>query len=620
MIWLLACFEVTDLHPVEWGEVKDVDQDGWDTNSDCDDRDRDVHPGATEVWYDGVDQDCDWNDDDQDFDGVPRAQDCDDEDPAIGPHAQEVWYDGVDQDCDGNDDDQDLDGYAYRPGTGGGDCNDLDPEVSPAADEVWYDGVDQDCDGNDTDQDGDGYLPIALGGIDCDDEDREMPGWRFADGDGDGHGVGEAQWVCDAPEAWARRDGDCDDEDPAVHPWAAEVCDDFIDNDCSGDANDCAYDDRWSGSLATIDTATLEPAASGGYFGYGLASADLDADGIDDLAVSAFKAGDDDQGQVIVSYGPVTGAQSAWDQAHDGGVASLRAGRTMATAGDTDFDGYEEIWVGLPYADVDGNDDGGVVLLGMDSSGDLMDADVALWGSGNTDRLGWGLASVDLDGDGFPDLLAGASLDSRVEVVFGPHEGLLEADETWVGAGGFGTTVVASPDTDGDGLSEVFVGAPDAGEVTLLSLDDELATLVLGDDAGASIAVADIDGDGVLDVAVGSPDTHTVHLVHGPLAGTLQVDETVTHADSRLGQALVACDLDGDGAIEVAVGGPGMLGGTDYAVVGTLAPLTLWSESVRGATAGAALTCGDLDGDGFDDLAVGAPYGDLVRVLPGGGA
>jgi predicted outer membrane repeat protein len=62
-------------------EADDADGDGWDEASDCDDTDGAVHPGLPEIWYDGVDQDCDGNDDDQDGDGVPYPEDCDDTDP-----------------------------------------------------------------------------------------------------------------------------------------------------------------------------------------------------------------------------------------------------------------------------------------------------------------------------------------------------------------------------------------------------------------------------------------------------------------------------------------------------------------------------------------------------------
>jgi len=84
---------------------EDEDEDGWTAGEDCDDSRADVHPGADEVPYDGVDQDCDGVDEtDRDQDGwVGRAAggaDCDDADPAAHPDAVEVCGDLRDQDCD----------------------------------------------------------------------------------------------------------------------------------------------------------------------------------------------------------------------------------------------------------------------------------------------------------------------------------------------------------------------------------------------------------------------------------------------------------------------------------------------------------------------------------------
>jgi len=247
----------------------DGDGDGY-YETDCDDEDPAVNPGAKEIWYDGTDQDCDGASDyDADADGYDSDEhggtDCDDSDPQVNPGAKEIFYDGVDQDCDNIPDyDYDLDGYDSDD-YGGTDCDDSNAEVNPGAEEVFYDGVDQDCQGdNDYDADADGYDSDDHGGTDCDDNNADIyPGapddW-YDNVDSDC--AGDDDWDADG-DGYATELGgagtDCDDTDAGVNPGAKDVPCDGTDQDCSGaDATDClpGVDDLVFGDLVICELLT----------------------------------------------------------------------------------------------------------------------------------------------------------------------------------------------------------------------------------------------------------------------------------------------------------------------------------------------------------------------------
>ena len=129
---------------------------------DCDDVAEGVNPGEKEVYYDGLDANCDAASDyDADADGHDSdehgGRDCNDTTDRISPSADDDWYDGVDQDCDGaNDFDQDGDGLVIKgcinstycgADVPGGDCDDTDETIFPLAQEDVQDSVDSDCDG-----------------------------------------------------------------------------------------------------------------------------------------------------------------------------------------------------------------------------------------------------------------------------------------------------------------------------------------------------------------------------------------------------------------------------------------------------------------------------------------
>ena len=226
-------------------------------NTDCDDSDANVNPGATEV-CNGIDDDCDGQVDegvqntyyaDTDGDGygddgntteacsapagyVSDNMDCDDSDASVNPGATEVCN-GVDDDCDGQVDegvqntyyaDTDGDGYGDDGNTteacsapagyvsDNTDCDDSNANVNPGATELCN-GVDDDCDGQ---------------------VDEGVQNTYYADTDGDGYGDdGNTTEACSAPVGYVSDNTDCDDSDANVNPGATEVCN-GIDDDCDG--------------------------------------------------------------------------------------------------------------------------------------------------------------------------------------------------------------------------------------------------------------------------------------------------------------------------------------------------------------------------------------------------
>jgi hypothetical protein len=273
--------------------------------SDCNDGDGAINPDAEEVPYDDVDDNCNAADDnDADGDGYPAAgygsgggfaggvvvEDCDDDDPHVSPESTELWYDGIDQDCSGGTDfDADADGYENTL-YGGDDCNDQRDDVNPGAVyDLWYDGVDQDCDGrSDFDQDEDGYDIDVSGGADCDDEDPSInpDGIEIARDGIDQNCDGALEFDDDGDGFDGEEDGgsDCDDEDPSVHPAASEQWYDGIDQDCDGqsdyDADGDGHDsDGHGGDDCDDSTATTSPSATDYYYD----GIDNDCDGLSDF-------------------------------------------------------------------------------------------------------------------------------------------------------------------------------------------------------------------------------------------------------------------------------------------------------------------------------------------------
>jgi len=621
---------------------QDLDQDGFmPCEGDCDDGDGNRYPGATEL-CNGIDDDCAGGpgllETDNDGDGFSECagNDCNDQQISIYPGATELC-DGIDNDCNGTLDDQtdsDGDGWATCgsdgvPGTGDEDCDDGDAAL------------------NLSDADGDGYVSCPdngllaaplVGGEDCDDLDAARwpgnPTWEHGyspDYDCSGGFGNQLSWVSDASFVGEA----IDDESGRSVATAGDVDGDGLSdlligarlNDDGGGQAGKTYLLLGSSLLAsgTFDLSAADAAfvgeASEDLSGYSVASAgDVDGDGLSDLLISAYDwaAG---RGKTYLVFGASIAAGgsfdlSAADTSFTGENASDYSGYSVASAGDVDGDGLDDLLIGARY-----NDDGGsnagktyLVLAASITAGtsiSLSQAHAAFVGEAIDDESGSSVASAgDVDGDGLSDLLIGAFYNDDggsqagktylflgSSVAAGGTFNLSAADAVFIGEDNnyhSGSSVASAGDVDGDGLSDLLIGAQSwysqrgktylffgasiaaGGSFDLGVADASFVGENSADYSGNSVSSAgDVDGDGLSDLLIGARQNGD----GGNGAGKSYL---------LLGSS-------------VAAGGSFNLSDADAAFVG---------ENEEDRSGRSVASAGDVDGDGLSDLLIGAEGND----------
>lgn len=395
-----------------------------------------------------------------------------------------------------------------------------------------------------------------------------------------------------------------------------------------------------------------------GEFGASVARAgDVNRDGYADLAVGAPTASisQSGEGAVYIYLGGAAGFGAPF--VSGGGAIGAKLGTSVAGGGDINGDGFSDVIAGAPNHT---SNVGRVFVFPGGANGPSAATSFFRSGSTSAGYLGFTVAGAgDVNGDGYGDFLATAPGYSNGET----YEGLVvlfagaaqpagvaqvwSAETNVNGAGDL--TATAAGDVNGDGFADILVGVPKWSRV----LGEGKASLFLGgkqpgaveawkvegtqanEHLGFSVASAgDVTGDGLADVLVGTPDHDGMLVDEGALwvypgvaLGLGNVSVT-TDAGLSLGGASIATgDVNGDGFMDLAVGVPGFdVMGANAGVVSLflgsdtgMSPTSSWNQAgAPGDRFGASLAfAGDVNGDGRGDLAIGAPGFSGTAALEG---
>jgi len=470
--------------------------------------------------------------------------------------------------------------------------------------------------------------------------------------------------------------------------------------------------------LNGIDGFVLFGIDADDFVGQQISSAgDINGDGFDDIIIGAKSADPNGSGsgETYVVFGKASGFNASFElstlalgDGTDGfvlnGIGASDFSGSVSSAGDVNGDGFDDILIGAQGGDPNGSASGETYVVFGKAAGFGASFELSTLASGGgTDGFvlngiaanhltGDVISSADINGDGFNDLIIGSSFaapngnfSGEVYVVFGKGTAFSDPFElsslaSGNGSTGFvingiaasnrvGTSVSNAGDINGDGFDDIIIGSSATspgttyvvyGKGTAFAASLELSTFAAGggadgftitgidasDNATRVSSAGDINGDGIDDLIIGATEgdpngsnSGESYIVFGNAAGfgaSLDLSTIASgdgtdgfvingiNANDRAGRVSSAGDFNGDGFDDLLIGAAG----ASYIVFGKAAgfgaSLELSTIASSDGTEGITFTsidqgdtlgrsvssAGDINGDGFDDILLGALFAD----------